>query len=64
MDHKPLEWLVIVFDAYKRRGRWINMLQDFGFKIVHHMSSKHINVDVLSKNLVDGADDDNFQKEI
>jgi len=25
-DHKPLEWLVIVLDAYGRRGRWITML--------------------------------------
>jgi hypothetical protein len=25
-DHKPLEWLAMVSDAYERRGRWIDML--------------------------------------
>jgi len=25
-DHKPLEWLVTMSDAYGRRGRWINTL--------------------------------------
>jgi hypothetical protein len=35
MDHKPLEWLAIVLDAHGRRGRWIDMLQDLNFKILH-----------------------------
>jgi hypothetical protein len=35
MDHKPFEWLATVSDAHGRRGRWIDMLQDFSFKIVH-----------------------------
>ncbi len=35
IDHKPLEWLATVSDAHGRRGRWIDMLQDFSFKIVH-----------------------------
>jgi hypothetical protein len=26
IDHKPLEWLAIVSNAYGRKGRWINML--------------------------------------
>ncbi len=34
-DHKPLEWLATMSDAYGRRGRWIDMLQDFSFKIQH-----------------------------
>ncbi len=25
-DHKPFEWLAIVLDTYKRKGKWINML--------------------------------------
>jgi len=52
-DHKPLEWLATVSDAYRRRGRWIFMLQYFHFKIVHHAGSKHANVDALNKNPVD-----------
>ncbi len=34
-DHKPLEWLMIVLDTHDRRGRWIDMLQDLSFKILH-----------------------------
>jgi hypothetical protein len=53
IDHKPFEWLAIVFEAYERRGRWISMLQDFHFKIVHRVGSKHANVDALRKNPMD-----------
>jgi hypothetical protein len=53
IDHKPFEWLAIVFEAYKRRGRWISMLQDFHFKIVHRASFKHANVDALNINPMD-----------
>jgi hypothetical protein len=34
-DHKPLEWLATMSDAHGRRGRWVDMLQDFSFKIIH-----------------------------
>jgi hypothetical protein len=64
MDHKPLEWLATIYVAYRRRGRWINMLHDFNFKIVHHPGSKHTNANVLHRNPMDGVDDDDFQKEI
>jgi hypothetical protein len=47
-DHKPLEWLAIVSDAHGRRGRWIDMLQDFSFKIVHRPGMRHANADALS----------------
>ncbi len=47
-DHKPLEWLVTVSDANGRRGRWIDLLQDFSFKILHRPGMKHTNVDALS----------------
>jgi len=52
IDHKPLEWLATVSDAYGRRGHWIAMLQDFQFKIIHRAGSRHLNVDALSRNLV------------
>jgi hypothetical protein len=51
-DHKPLEWLAIVSNAHGRRGRWIDMLQDFSFKIVHRPSMRHANADALSRNPV------------
>jgi hypothetical protein len=64
-DHKPLEWLATVSDAHGRRGRWINMLQDFSFKIIHRPRLKHTNVDALSRNPVGlAADDDDFSEEI
>jgi hypothetical protein len=49
-NHKLLEWLAIVSDAHGRRGRWIDMLQDFSFKIMHRPGMKHTNVDALSRN--------------
>ncbi len=64
-NHKPLEWLATVSDANGRRGRWIDMLQDFSFKIVHRPGLRHTNVDALSRNPVGPAmDDDDFCEEI
>jgi len=64
-DHKPLEWLAIVSDAHGWRGRWVDMLQDFSFKIVHRPGLRHTNVDALSRNPVGSAVDDNdFGEEI
>jgi hypothetical protein len=47
-----LEWLAIVLYAYGMSGRWIAMLQDFQFKIIHRTGSRHLNVDALNWNLV------------
>jgi len=64
-DHKPLEWLAMVSDANGRRGRWIDLLQDFSFKILHRPGMKHTNVDALSRNPVGEAqDNDDFCEEI
>ncbi len=62
IEHKPLEWLAILSNAYGRRGRWI---RDLSFKIVHRDGSKNGNVDALSKNPIGNVDEDeDFQKEI
>ncbi len=43
----------------------INMLQDFNFKILHRLGSKHSNVDALNRNHVGGAKkDEDFYEEI
>jgi hypothetical protein len=64
-DHKPLEWLATVSDAHGRRGRWVGMLQDFSFKIVHRPGLRHTNVDALSRNTVGSTTaDDDFSEEI
>ncbi len=65
IDHKPLEWLAIVFYAYRWWGRWISMLQDFHFKIFHRVGAKHANIDALSRNLVGNYEvDEVFGNEI
>jgi hypothetical protein len=47
------------------RGRWIDMLHDFSFKILHIPGLKHTNVDALSRNPIGQAtDDDDFNEEI
>jgi hypothetical protein len=64
-NHKPLEWLATISDAHGRRGRWIDMLQDFSFKIVHRPGLRHGNADALSRNSVgEVVDDDDFSSEI
>jgi hypothetical protein len=64
-DHKPLEWLATILDTYGHKGRWIFVFQDFHFKIVHHPSFKHANVDALSKNPMDMYKvDEDFGNEI
>jgi len=64
-DHKSLEWLATISDAHGRRGRWVSMLQDFNFKIVHRPGLRHTNVDALSRYPVgSAADDDDFGAEI
>jgi len=60
-NHKPLEWLATVSEAHGRRGRWVGLLQDFSFKIMHQPGFKHANVDALIRNLVGSVtDDDGF----
>jgi len=64
-DHKPLEWLATVSDAHGRRGKWIDMLQDFSFKILHRPGLRHTNANALSRNPIGQAsDDDDFSEEI
>jgi hypothetical protein len=64
-NHKPLEWLATVSDAHGRRGRWVGMLQDFCFRIVHRPGLKHMNANALSRNPVGLAvEDEDFGEEI
>jgi len=57
-NHKALEWLAIVSNPFGRRGRWISMLQNFNFKIVHRVGARHANADALSHNPVGSHDED------
>jgi hypothetical protein len=65
MDHKPLEWLAMVSYSYGQKGHWIDMLQDFNFKIIHWPRSKHSNVDAFNHNLVGNVEfHEDFSEEI
>ncbi len=55
---KPLEWLAIVFDPFGRKSRWISMLQDFSFKIVHRAGTRLVNANALSCNPISSHDED------
>jgi hypothetical protein len=55
----------MVFNAYGQRGRGIDMLQNFNFKILHRHASKHSNVDTLSRSPISRVEsDENFLEEI
>jgi hypothetical protein len=45
-------------NAHGRRSKWIDMLQDFSFKILHRPGLKHANANALSRNLVGQATND------
>jgi hypothetical protein len=54
-----------MLDVHGRRGQWIDMLQDFSFKILHRPCLKHTNVDALSRNPVgQTTDKDDSNEEI
>jgi hypothetical protein len=54
-----------MLNAHGRRGRWIDMLQDLSFTILHRPRLKHTNVDALSRNpMGQTTDDDDFSEEI
>jgi hypothetical protein len=54
-----------MFDAHGRKGKWVDMLHDFSFKIIHRPGLRHTNVDALSRNPIGPAkDDDDFSEEI
>jgi hypothetical protein len=43
---------------FSKRGKWISMLQDFNFKIVHRVGARHGNVNALNRNPVGSHDED------
>jgi hypothetical protein len=54
-----------MLNAYGRRGRWISMFQDFNFKIVYCVGSRHGDVDALNRNPIGNVDEDkDFHKDI
>jgi hypothetical protein len=64
-DHKPLKWLGIVSNPFSRRGKWISMLRNFNFKIVHKVRIRHANVNAMNCNPIDSHDEnEDFGMEI
>jgi hypothetical protein len=65
MDHKPLEWLVIVSDAHCRRGCLVNMLQHFSLSRSSTWQEANTHTDTSSRNLVGmPEEDEDLQVEI
>jgi hypothetical protein len=58
INHKPLKWLATISDPFGKKGKWISMLQDFNFKIVHRVGARHANVDALTCNPIGSHDED------
>lgn len=53
---------MIVLDVMESRAQWINMLQNFNFKILHSTCDKCGNVDALNHNRIDEAKDEEENK--
>jgi len=65
MDHKPLEWLVIVSEAHGRRGCLVNMFQDFSLSRSSTWQEANTRTDTSSRNLVGmPEEDEDFQVEV
>jgi hypothetical protein len=65
MDHKPLEWLVIVSEAHGRTGCLVNMLQDFSLSRSSTWQEANTHTDTSNRNLVGmPEEDEDFQVEI
>ena len=48
-DHQPLKWLLTTTDLVGKPARWMLMVQEFNFTVVHRPGKDHINADVLSR---------------
>jgi len=64
MTINPLNGWLLFQIPMGRGGIFINMLQEFCFKILHRTGFKHINVDVLNQNVVDVIEDEDSRDEI
>ena len=48
-DHQPLKWLLTTTDLVGKPARWMLMVMEFSFTVVHRPGKDHINADVLSR---------------
>ena len=48
-DHGPLTWLYSMKEPEGQVARWLEMLQEYNFEIVHRKGLRHINADALSR---------------
>lgn len=48
-DHQTLIYFLNISNTIVRIVQWISLFQEFDFKIVHNMGTKHINVDFYSR---------------
>lgn len=55
-DHSALRWLMLCKDPCDQMARWLEILSQFNFKIVHRDGHKYLNADALSHVACNPAD--------
>ena len=48
-DHQPLKWLLTTPDLVGKPARWMLMIQEFTFEVLHRPGVDNVNADVLSR---------------
>ena len=54
-DHQPLQWLFSRHDLTGQSARWVLLLQEYEFKVVHRAGTANGNADALSRMPLDHA---------
>jgi hypothetical protein len=54
-DHAALQWLRRIPEPIGKQARWIGMLEEFAYIIVHRAGTKHGNADAMSRRPCDRA---------
>jgi len=49
MDHAPLTWLKLTPEPIGQQARWLEIMQDYSFDVIHRPGVSHTNADALSR---------------
>jgi len=49
IDHKPIKWLMTNDKLTGKLARWVLILQEYEFKVIHRPGSTHQNADTMSR---------------
>jgi len=48
-DHAPLTWLKLTPEPIGQQARWLEIMQDYSFDVIHRPGVSHTNADALSR---------------